>query len=104
MNKEKVQIRVFYRRKLTQLGLVITLAWFFRNSPTKDYSQGNFILYNFDVGPKIKKCTIWEIWTKTLQVLLKFNKNTFGVKAHNLSMEASIEMKQKVSFRGHYGI
>src|ERR1044072_8882978 len=47
-----------------------------------------------------KKCSIWKLWIKTLQVLFKVNKKSTFCFEEILSMVTPIEMKPKRLFRG----
>src|ERR1044072_5771906 len=47
-----------------------------------------------------KKCFIWKVWIKTLQVLFKVNKKSTFCFKDILSMVTPIEMKPKRLFRG----
>src|ERR1051325_6481237 len=47
-----------------------------------------------------KKCFIWKVWVKTLQVLFKVNKKSTFCFEDILSMVTPIEMKQNRLFRG----
>src|ERR1044072_824349 len=48
-----------------------------------------------------KKCFIWKVWIKILQVLFKVNKKSTFCIEHLLRMETPIEMKPKRLFIGH---
>src|ERR1044072_4462707 len=47
-----------------------------------------------------KKCFIWKVWIKTLQVIFKVNKKSTFCFEDILSMVTPIEMKPKRLFRG----
>ena len=88
----------------TQLWPSITFSYFMRNDSSKAHCEEDAIIYNPYSSPKFKISLIRSYEFGHYRSFWKVNKNTFFVKASNLSMEYQNKMRQNVLIIGHLNI